>query len=828
MTLLNKKSKNHFLGMKLLTFNTKAAVYADSDIDSIECMIGVEELAELTNSNYVTPDAIGNLRKAGDRLPHRGNIITPGPITFTEFSRNVFGVIVNFNLVFEYHPDTKVSDILSLFDPNFKNNINFEGIKDPYISNLTSEEELAVAINVQSAFMDKQQVKKFIESNKLERKTFLHGNEDYSSYDFIYFVSFPNIHYLKKYDQYYIYTDCIDYQGKEFAFAKLDTTGSNYKSLDPYFRYGLDAVTDILYFQNNLYIQLKSTSSYADNSDLDFFKQLVKIVNENAAFINYIEEHNVGRRARLKELNFDYKLKIEVKDCPELLIKILNEFRHIYSSGFNPRGPNSTKNISRTTYSINDTVTGFCVSTTKKTINLKSNRGEPLRLDLLRSVNNEIGGKFKDNYTLEVLRLPMFTDMTRASVSDMYSNYVITKSSIDLKDITNSICCFYTNLYSGVYNVDNFSFGVAAGHIHTCNAFNGYNVNSQTSFPYYELPDLFMDLTYTSIFTSKRIKEALLPIYSKVKYVESANGEQAAVLYAKNGIPAIFRRIQYDNLTHIINKSTKGTDLIHRILNPGPDSPSIVNYKTILKNDNITNNITVNDKYYHESSNITQSLNKKDISFGERSELFEQAFKSVFYGNGVVPSIVDILKITEFELENPSRDLVGLFIGVCNMVSMALKQIILHPSFSKGRNYYGISPDYINLSNNIETILLETKVPYKPHLTIGSYASIGTPRGNSDLLGEEIANIMSKAWNSFSPEKLIKKQEPALYSFDKLILDKAGSHRIFEEACFNTAANFKPTLNTRTTKDLPSTISTTLMGNRMWLDVTEVMVIGKK
>ena len=816
--------------MKLLASNAKAAVYTDSDIDSIECPIGPEEIKELTTSNYVTPDSIGNVRKVSTGFAHRGGIFVPGPVAAIEFARNIFGARLNFNLVFEYHEDTRVSDILALFDPSIKNKVNSAVIKDSFISEIQSCEELAAGISTICSLLEPNFGRKFLENHRINRIVSYHANEDYNNYDFIYFVPFPSIHFLKKYNQYYIYSDCVDFHGKEFSFCYLqDCVG--YKSYDPYFSYGLEPITDIVYINNNLYLQLKSNTSYVDRENFEAFKELLRVVNENVSYLTYKDQDysSTGVKVNYKALNFDYKIKIAARDCNDVLIKILNKFRHIYSSGFNPRGPNGVKNIVKSTYSINDLVRAYTDDSKNiKTVDFRPTAVTPKHLDLLASVNGKENSKFKDVYTLEILRLPLFSCESTSDASDWFSDFIADQEKINpsyTHEITKNIKSFYTNLYSGKYSVDKFTIHTSPGHITTSNSFNAFN-GQTVPFPYYDsLVAMFHDVANVSLFTSVATRKKLLNCLSKLKYVESAYGEQSAVLLAKDGVPSVVRSIQHTLLNNLIQKSTKGSAIADSISNPSAAPAMLEKYTKIIANHNITNKITIDSKYYSESAVISKSLKKENISFGPRTELFQEIFMSAFYGNGISPGVVEILSITDAQLENPSKSLTNLFMGMVSIVSFVIRELLLHPNPKRSRNFYGISDDYIGISFDIENRILNKIIPSISYNTIGSYTSTGSLACSAKSQREVITRSMYAVFDSFREDQVVPRAENLMW--DRVCLDRVDSD-IINYICFTTSHSYRTSINTKSHRGIPSRLPTTLIGNRISFDVSEVLVIGKR
>ena len=827
MTLLNKKSKNHFLGLRQIASNAKASLYIDSELDSIPCEIGPEEISEIVSGNYVLPDSIGNMVKHGSLFRRQDDIITPGSIFTNEFSRAVLGFILDFNLVFEYHNDTQVSDILSLFDPSIKNLVKFYAVEDPLISACQSEETLSSAVQTQALLKEKGFGRKFIEKHKIYRKLTLQNTTDYHSYQFISFIKFPNVNYLKKYNQYYIRTTSVDYHGLQFLLGSFPLTTS-YRNHDSYFDFGIDAITDITFFKDNIYLNMNSSSTYAESTHMDIYRALINLMIKNSNYITYKDapSNSIGD---IENLKFDYKVSVTVNNCPSLLIKILNENKHVLSSGFNPRGAYAIKNIQKNSYSINDLVTTcFTVNLNKRTVALGVNRKNSTKLNLLESISKTGSESFKDIYNLTDLKLPMISCVDRSVVNSWFSSYVYNHNS---PEIISNLINFYDKLCAGTFNNNYLTFDVISGHQ---SIINRLNTVSSLGFPYYDLPTYILDVCSVSIFTKTDLRKKLHKISKNIafRHAQSTLGTQTVLLYGKKGVPETIKGIQRANIDRIIKNSTKGQEVLQVIQNTakltgstGTEDLEVINLKYGLGAE-----FTLDSNYYNAIGTKDLDFREDKVVFNGPGDIFDQAFKAAFYGHDEFPGIVNIFRIPESLLKHPDDDLIKLFMGVVSSVSTLILRLFLYPNLTQPRAYYGATNGYLEMAVNLQNTIEHTKIPAREFKNLGEYLSsskcLDTPEIFSSILGScEKGNVFSKVdatsidkSNGFSP-----------FGRDKYTIAISDLNTfLMENICFSTATFYKLGLNTKAKRELPAKFSTAMLGNKLWLDAIHLLLISKK
>lgn len=846
---LNKKCKNHFLGLQLLANNSRAAIFTDSNLDTIPCDIGVEELEELCSSQFLTPDRIAYVKK--DVPPSAQSVMVLGSVPTKTIAKEIFNVFLNFNLVFEYDTDTRVSDLVALFDPNIRNITRDYNVEDPLISHIKSEENFVDRLICLFGLAEKGCAKKFLDRNasKLQRLSIVDDGGSKQD-NVIFLVKFPNVRHYRKYNQYYIYKDDQDFDGLLF---QIGSSTIDEVQVSHNHRRSVETV-DVLLHDKDLYIHyVGGNTSYTDTYGLKQYNTIMQFCTQKAKSIVFCEKE-FYKQKDIDINNLLYKIPSRIQEASHILIELLNKFSDSVSLSYSTYSSHVTRNISGYTSSF-ATVTQSIKNDPKKfTIDLSNNlRKRSSTLDLLNKSITSTHKTFNERYNVQIQKFPYFSlNSSLQSTQKNVLSYFKTVPSSELLDIHKDCSTFYTTyMYIPGGHTDVFSTGYA-------DFFPPKNLQHTISFAvdpgrdYYkqsmevlEIMGLIAAINILSCeSTFKEIKKYRdnLVVYSP----NTIEGLDCFNSFENNRLPKLIENMQYKNFKNMLSKSTKRNEIKDKICNP-------VN-KTYLKPVNSfyqKNNLSdffIDVNYYESLSTTNVSLSEDvdhDISTNsDIDKLFNECFRTVFFGRpnktyskifskkqNFFHSYVDIFKISEHKLQNPSQELIDFYQVAVSMVSVVLTSLLYSDSRIR-RSYYGSVPELLSITEKIEiskNTELNIPVGNTYYKTIGSFL-------NSDHSKNTINSDFSTFLSAIATEQETARiKEVTRYTADYqttetgiISFPSSFSSLYFSMACYNGRDTVKPIFNPRSQHPIPNFFARNLVGANLWYNNFQFISMYKK
>jgi len=836
---LNKKCKNHFLGLQLLASNSKAAIFTDSSLDTIPCEIGVEELEELCSSKFLTPDRIAYVKK--DVPPSAQSVMVLGSVPTKTIAKEIFNVFLNFNLVFEYDTDTRVSDLVALFDPNIKNITKDYNVEDPAISELKSEESFVDRLICLFGLAEKGCAKRFLSRNASKLQRFSLVDDVGSKQDnVIFLVKFPNIRYYKKYNQYYIYKDDKDFDGLIFQIGsntidKVQVSNGHRKSVEP---------VDVLLHNKDLYIHyLGGNTSYTDSYGLRQYNTVMQFFAEKANFIEFCEKE-FYKKKDIDINNLLYKIPSSIQEGSHILIELLNKFSDSVSLSYSTYSSHTTRALLGYTSSFAAIAQDIKNDPKKFTIDLSKNtKKRSSTLDLLNKSATNTHKTFNDRYNIQIEKFPYFAiNGSLQSAHKHVLNYFKTVSPSDLLEIRKDCLTFYNTYNTGnsdIFSTPYINFFPPRNLSHTI-TFTSDPSNLDCQRKSIEILEIMGVIATINILscesTFKQIKK-----YRDNIVAYGANpleGLDCFDSFQDNRLPKLIENMQYKNFKHMLSKSTKRNEIKDKICKP---------VNTIYKKNDLSD-FFIDIDYYESLSTANLSLSEDiDHNISTNSDidkLFNECFRIVFFGRpskkyskifsskqNFFHSYVDIFKISEEKLQNPSQELIDFYQVAVSMVSVVLT-FLLYSDSRLRRHYYGSDLELSKITEKIKTsknIELNIPVGNTYYKTIGSFLNSGHSR-----------NTVSDDFNQFlcaiaTQQEVASMLEVTRYTADyqatqakAITFPNSFSSLYFTMACYNGRDNVKPLFNPRSQNPIPNFFARNLIGANLWYNNFQFISVYKK
>lgn len=723
---LKKSNNNHFLGLQLLASNPRAAIYTDSSVNSINCELTEEDIQQFSSSYFTTPNKINYIKKTVN--PSADSVSEISAQTCLEISK-IFDIVLDFNLVFEIHKDTRISDLVALFDPNIKNIVQSYDIRDTLVYSIVDQTEFAAELSALYKLARKDSGKEFLLSHKQKinrfRKTI--GTANSSDGVRIYLAKFPNVRYYKKYNQYYLHKEDKDYSGI------LVYICSNINNNE------IDMVTSgvtsqhsikIFYYNNHLYIEPGLITYYGSSVELELFKNILHCcLKDYDGDVVSIKRDYYDPRKDLENISIEsditikYKVPIKIRDNGKILTKLLNTFSTTVSAEYTTCSPNVYITPSDV-YNSSENYVKTCreMESSKDKITVNISRKHKIRKSTINIVNNSDKDKnFSDRYNVEVHRFPIFASGDSIST---WENKVISyfktlsNNQLDLIDKRDKlICSIYSNkITSNPYFTTPYtSFTYKNILYRSVDNIFSCNIVGTTAFT--KIVDLLNVIISVAILSNKNLVEKISKHRNSLVRIctNVVEGLDCFNSFKDNRLPPIVQKIQYSNIKKLLSKSSKKDFIKNCIENPTAENIRYISPKVDIKN-------FIIDKEYFTSIETTNNLSLSEdstdstlLSF-DKNNLFNECFRTAFFGRPdksctkvksscgqLTYSIVDFFEISEKNLLNPSQELIDFFQECVNCTTVILCYLLSQNNPYASRRNFGVPIECLNLINKLET-----------------------------------------------------------------------------------------------------------------------------